>query len=72
MLKLFAEFFGALFSVFGLIGGVLLALFSGDYVFIAFFICVLGYAAYPRVRGWWDDLREARKAALQKAQEKDE
>ena len=61
--KLFLEFFAAGACALGILGGLLLSLFSGDYWFISLGIVALGATAYPRVKGWVLDLMDARKAA---------
>lgn len=61
--KLFLEFFGFIGCCLGFLGGVLLALLSGDYWPIALGVAVLAFTAYPRAKGWLLDLIAARKAA---------
>ena len=59
MFKKFAEFFGCCFCAAGFIGGILICCLTGDYWPLAIGIGVLGYAAFPRVKGWFKDLRDA-------------
>ena len=57
MFKPIAEFFGLLGCATGVIGGILLSILGADYWYIAVGIAVLAYAAFPRIKGWWNDLK---------------
>lgn len=58
MFKKFAEFFGCAFCAVGFIGGILICCLMGDYWPLAIGIGVLGFAAFPRVKAWFIDLRD--------------
>lgn len=61
-MKQILEFLGLISSATGVIGGILVSLLCGDYWYVAVGICVLTFAAYPRLKEWWDDLNEKIKA----------
>ncbi len=58
MFKKFAEFFGCFGSVVGLIGGIGYTIFYDGWP-VSLCIAILGFAAFPRVKGWFKDLRDA-------------
>ena len=62
--KLLLEFCGLIGCAAGFIGGICVCCLCGDYWPLAIGVAILGFAAFPRVRGWWNDLNGARKAAL--------
>lgn len=55
-MKQILEFLGLISSATGVIGGILVSLLCGDYWYIAIGIGVLAFAAFPRLKEWWDDL----------------
>jgi hypothetical protein len=55
-MKQILELTGLAGCALGFLGGILVCLLCGDYWFIAIGIGVLGYTAFPRCKGWWDDL----------------
>lgn len=63
MAKLLLEFCGFIGCCVGFIGGILVCCLCGDYWPIAIGVAILGFAAYPRARGWLLDLIDARKEA---------
>jgi len=56
----------------GFLGGILVCLLCGDYWFIAIGIGVLGFAAFPKVKVWWDDLNGKIKSLREVKAEEDE
>jgi len=63
MFKQIAEAFGLLGCATGFIGGILLSILGADYWYIAIGIAVLSYTAFPRIKGWWNDLKGERPEA---------
>ena len=61
-MKQILEFIGLGGCALGFLGGILVCLLCGDYWFIAIGIGVLGFAAFPKFKGWWDDLNGKIKA----------
>lgn len=56
-LKKFGCFFGIVFCLLGLLGGIGYAIYGGGYP-IAVGVAVLGYAAYPKFKSWLNGLAE--------------
>ena len=61
-MKQILEFIGLIGCALGFLGGILVCLLCGDYWFIAIGIGVLGFASFPKFKGWWDDLNGKIKA----------
>lgn len=57
MLKKIAEFFGCFASVVGFVGGIGYTLANNGWP-VSICIAVLAFAAFPRVKGWFLDLRD--------------
>ena len=70
MLKDFAKAIACALCFVGVVGGILVCCLCGDYWPIAVCIGVLGFTAYPRVKGWWQDINGSFKAARVAAQNK--
>ena len=59
-MKQILEFIGLIGCALGFLGGILVCWF------IAIGIGVLGFAAFPKFKGWWDDLNVKIKALRKK------
>ena len=55
-MKQILEFLGLIGCAAGFLGGILVCLLCGDYWPLAIGIGILGFTAFPKAKGWWDDL----------------
>lgn len=71
-MKQILEFIGLGGCATGVIGGILLSILGADYWYVAIGIAILTYAAFPRIKEWWDDINELRKQKPEVKVEEDE